>query len=215
MQVLMPHHPLPAIWNQAEQERPARRCRIGNLQLHGAALEQFNEFLNRADPQRRQLNADQLACAARALYQETHGVPIPPSIYDRLRCAALLRMMRRDEDWEPDDTTVKRSDTVLLYVMQYDDLIPHDAPVIGHLDDAILVDVAWPTLSGEAAQYLDYRRLREMEAELRGIDPRHMHFRRSDWLEARDFEQKLLRHARALGLNAYAPAPEPTRFRVH
>jgi hypothetical protein len=188
---------------------------MGALMVAEPALQQFNDALQEADPQHRQLNADQICSTARRLYEQASPLPVPESIFERLRWLALLHVMQVDGDWEMQNDAAAHTDTVLRYFFQRDDLIPHNAPVIGHLDDAILTDVAWPTLVPEVTDYLDYRRLRRMEAELRGLRPAQFHFNRNDWLEARDIEARWAEHMRSQGLQRYVEKPVIDIFRVH
>lgn len=203
MQLPSTNPPLPVPWNRSLRRQPPRRHRIGTLQLQEPALERFNRTLLDCDPFGRQLDADQIVSAARALCAEGDGLPIPASIYARMRCAALLHVLQSDRQWQMEADAARQVEVILRYVMESDDLIPHDEPVIGHLDDAILMDAAWPGLRAEAAYYLDYRRLRRLEADVRGLQPASFHFNRNDWLEARDAERRMHGHLRHQGLDAY------------
>ena len=57
-------------------------------------------------------------------------------------------------------------------------------PTVGRLDDAIVVDAAWPRLGDEIDSYLDYCRLRALEARLRGCGDTEFKFNRADWQRA-------------------------------
>src|SRR3546814_13200927 len=74
---------------------------------------------------------------------------------------------------------------VMDYVRSRRDLIPDDLPRVGRLDDAIVLDAAWPRLADEVACYLDYCRLRRLEAELRECDVSQFTFGRAAWEQAR------------------------------
>lgn len=214
MQMLSLATPLPLHWDPSKDPSRARRRRAGTIQLRDRALSRFNSVLSATDLAHRQLDADQIASAARNLFNLPH-LPIPACIYDRLRATALLRRMARDRDWEPDPASADCVEHVLEYLADTDELIPHNAPVIGHFDDAILVEVAWPRVGNEASMYQDYRRLRRMEAELRGIDAARMGFNRDDWLNAREAEQRLMQRFRGQGLGSYRIAHGSVAFRVH
>lgn len=214
MQLMIDYLPLPVSWNQAQHEQ--RRRRMGALLVEDAALQQFNEALLAADPLGRQLSADQICSAARKLYEEASPLPVPESIFERLRCLGLLRMMQSDVDWRMPPDVAAHVDAILSYVYQRDDLIPHDTPVIGHLDDAILADAAWPSLAPEVADYLDFRRLRRMEAELRGLRPAQFRFTRDDWLTSREGERRWQERFRDQGLDHYGEVEDFYEyFRVH
>src|SRR3546814_8684622 len=80
--------------------------------------------------------------------------------------------------------------------------------------DAIVIDAAWPRLADEVACYLDYCRIRRIEAELRECDVSQFTFGRADWEQARRAESAWTEHCRACGQRSYLPAPPPRHFRV-
>jgi hypothetical protein len=214
MQDLSLASPLPLRWDPERDPDHARRRHIGGIQLSDRALERFNSVLSTNDLGHRQLCADQIATGARFLFTEPQ-LPVPPCIYDRLRATALLRRMSRDSDWEPEPDAAECVDRLLQYFADSDVLIPHWAPVVGHFDDAILVDAAWPRLAHETACYQDYRRVRRAEAELRGADPATLGFKRDDWLAAREAAERLMRRFRGQGYESYRHPHGGAPFRVH
>lgn len=100
------------------------------------------------------------------------------------------------------------------YLRSHHDLIPDSIPRIGRLDDAVVVDTAWPRLAGEMLAYADFRRLRRIEAALRQCEAGDFRFTRSDWLESRQAEAALAAHRARVRETAYAPAAVAV-FRVH
>ena len=103
---------------------------------------------------------------------------------------------------------------MVAYADDTHDLIPDWLPQVGRLDDAIVVEAAWPTLRGEVACYRDFRRLRALEAGLRGCRPDELPFDRHAWEVARQAEAALAAHRRRVRESSYVPAPTPV-FRVH
>ena len=66
----------------------------------------------------------------------------------------------------------------------------------------------------EVADFLDYCRVRSLEAGLRGREPGAFGFTRSDWEEARRAEYFLDRQRRCIRESSYLPLMEP-RFAIH
>ena len=126
----------------------------------------------------------------------------------------ILREQRLAAVQRADGDTVTTARTVLEYARGHDDLIPDWLPKVGRLDDAIVVDTAWPLLSAEFDDYLDYCRLRAIEARLRGCEVSGFSFSRDDWMEARYGEVALDRHQRDVRDHSYLPR-EPARFYIH
>ena len=214
MIALSPRLPLAVAWQEVENQQD-RRSRAGNLQICNNSLDRFNNVLEITDPKRRQLSADQIATTARGVYAENNGLPIPVSIYERLRCIAAMNAMFKELDWEIEEVAAWRSATLLEYFKSREVLFPNNAPVVGYLDDAILMEAAWPELRGEVSNFYDYRRLRRIEAEGRGKQEKRFRFTRNDWLESRAIEEKLLAHVRRSGLGSFINSRSTPMFRVH
>ena len=214
MIALNPQLPLPVAWNGSENQQD-RRSKAGNLHICNNSLERFNHVLEVTDPLRRQLSADQVATTARGVLAQHNGLPIPINIYERLRCLAAMNSMFKELDWEIEELAAWRSATLLEYFKSREVLFPNNAPVVGYLDDAILMEAAWPELRGEVSNFYDYRRLRRIEAEGRSKDENHFRFTRRDWLECREIEQRLMAQVRRTGLNSFVETRSAPMFRIH
>jgi uncharacterized membrane protein YkvA (DUF1232 family) len=93
--------------------------------------------------------------------------------------------------------------------MEEDGLIPNHIPVLGRLDDVLLLELAWPAIAAEIDDYLDFRDYRS-SAQPDGDGPA----RRNAWVRERMAELARLQHQH-MG-DRYAPAETPsTGFRVH
>ena len=108
---------------------------------------------------------------------------------ERLRRAEHLRRMLNDGDWELDAELRERSRLLISYLRDVNDLIPDDMPLVGHLDDALLVELAWPAFRGETLDYGDFCRFRSAERP-RGTAAE----RRLAWENACLAEAALLQH---------------------
>lgn len=122
--------------------------------------------------------------------------------------------MAADRAWAAANEVVECARLVVDYANDSQDLIPDWLPRIGRLDDAIVVEAAWPTLGREAAGYRDFVRLRALEARLRGCEPEELPFDRDAWQAARVHEAALSAHRRRVRESTYVPAPS-AMFRVH
>lgn len=207
--------PLPSILTQAgTPSGPHRRHRLGRFQPTKGGIDRFNRLLVRLGREQAPLQADQLATAARQLLDAQPGGAVPECIAQRLRQAEVVGRMLADAAWQPAAAALPLARDLLAYVQGDDDLIPDALPRLGRLDDAIVVDTAWPRLAGELACYADFSRLRIVEARLRGCHVQDFSFDRRDWKTARATEAALLAHRRHVRESSYAPAPADC-FRVH
>jgi uncharacterized membrane protein YkvA (DUF1232 family) len=131
-----------------------------------------------------------------------------------MRLAHTVTQMLADPEWQPAADAVEPARLVVDYARRPHQLIPDNLPVIGGLDKAVVVDAAWPQLAGEVDCYLDYRRLRVIEAQLRHCRVFEFHFGRQEWLAARAAEAALIGHCRRVGSSSYLPGGAAAMFRV-
>ncbi|TWI04928.1 uncharacterized protein DUF1232 [Luteimonas cucumeris] len=205
--------PLPLDTNTANG--PRRRHRLGNLELANGALRHFREVAGALQPDQPVPDVDAIASAARTLAHQFDGMRDAPCIRLRLRCLAAMRAMAAERDWELDAVQQRRIALVAGYAANQDSLIPDAVPVIGHLDDAVLVDLAWPSIRLDLENYLDFRRLRAEEAMLLGVRPHEVRYDRQTWQEARIAEQAWREHVAQRGQNSYLSMSPPIAFRIH
>lgn len=215
--ILATARPLPA----ALQQRPAptvpsaqrrRRSHVGGFRLAALEVDRFNAFLISLGRSQAPYDRDQLATAARELCDCSTG--LAPTIGFQMRRAAAAALMVDDPAWDTDNEARAVASRVVSYVRGHNDLIPDQLPRVGRLDDAIVIETAWPLLAAEVDEYLDYRRLRRIEARLRGCAPGGFGFTRAQWQHAFRAETALAAHQRSVREHSYLPA-SASRFQVH
>lgn len=206
--------PLPAVLDQPSPIGPGRRHCIDNFHLTAASVDRFNSLLARLGRRSAPLDCDRLATAARELRDHTVGAAEPACIVQRMNRLEAAARMLDDTQWEPIDDAGNVAALMVHYVNGRYQLLPNSLPTVGHLDDAIAVEAAWPSLQREVAAFLDYCRVRSLEASLRGRDTATFGFTRSDWEEARQAEFYLEKQRRCIRECSYLPQME-IRFAVH
>ena len=204
-------HPLPSALSRAEPAHSARRFRIGGYEIDEIALDLFNELLARLDPRHAPIDRDQMASAARDLADRREELPVSLCIYQRMRQAGAIDQMLTDPGWTPEEAVVSPARLVLDYVHAADDVIPDTLPRVGRLDDAVVVDTAWPVLAPEIRNYLDFCRLRHIEAGLGGKGE----FGRPEWEQARSAEAQWIAHCRRVGGSTYLTGVVGGGFHVY
>lgn len=204
---------LTAVLRAPAASGPHRRHSIGGFSPSPWALDRFNAVLRQLGREQAPLDCDHLATAARELCDCSNALAAT-AIGVRMRRAAALDRMIADRDWQAANEALEVGARIVDYIRDRDDLIPDTLPRVGRLDDAIVVDTAWPRVADEVRAYTDYRRLRRVEAGLRGCDVHAFAFDRDDWLQAREAEAALAAHRARVRDSAYVPAPCAT-FRVH
>lgn len=216
MKVTLDHlAPLPSALDHPPLENPRRRHHIGDHDPDPHALQHFNDVLRYLEFPQAPLDCDQLASAARELVDGTrHGVA-PRCIQQRMRRGAAIDLMVDDPDWETHDGTAVRAGMVAHYLRGNTDLIPNAMPVVGRLDDAIVVEAAWPSLVTEIREYLAFCRLRHEEATLRGETRRHFGFTREQWQAAARAEAEWIAHCQRVDQESYLARESVSGFRIH
>lgn len=208
--------PLPAILDQPEFAGPGRRRRrrIENYCLTPLNVERFNNLLLRLGRRQAPLDCDQLATAARELCSRNIDTVEPPSIRQRMRQVETAALMVGDPNWTAANDAVDAARLVIDYARGIDNLIPDWVLKVGHLDDAIVVDTAWPRLADEIERYLDFCRLRDVEAGLRRCSSPARSFNRADWEQVRREQAALVAHQREVREHSYLQE-SASLFRIH
>lgn len=213
--MLIATSPLPAVLDQPGSIDPGRRHRIDGIDLSEGAVERFNSWLTHLGRRGVPLNRDHLATAARELHDTAGGTSEPPCIEQRMKLLEAAARMVADAQWKPADTDVADiAAEMVQYANGQQQLLPNSLPGIGRLDEAIAVDAAWPRLAAEVDAFLDYCRVRSLEAAMRGCDIGSFSFTREDWEQARGAEAELEHRLHRIRDNTYLPTPV-ARFVVH
>lgn len=206
--------PLPTILDQPAPTQPGRRHFIENYCLTTRDVDRFNALLLRLGRRDTPLDRDQVVTAARELCDSNSLAVEPPSIRERMRRVETAALMIDDPDWDGANDAIDTARLVIDYARGSDDLIPDWVPAVGRLDDAIVVETAWPRLALEIDRYLDFCRLRDMAETGRGNGSSTVHFMRADWERARREEAALVAHQKQVREHSYLPR-SASLFRVH
>ena len=218
--------PLPDALSRPRLNGNGRRHLIGQHDIDPGILQHFNDLLAQIDFDHEALDRDQLASAARELVDRrvdarsanaaapTDGIA-PPCIRQRMRRAGAIDLMLSDPEWEPPALPAFAAKVVVDYIRGSVTLVPNTLPVVGRLDDAVMVETAWPRAAAEVRDYLDFCRLRRIEAELRRETRLHFGFTRDQWSAARQAEAGWIAHCQRVATSTYLPAGSSRMFRVN
>jgi hypothetical protein len=177
---------------------------ITSLELRAEKLRRFNEIVQRVAPGKSEFNADQIAGAARRVLRAAMKGQESTFIKVRMRRAGEIRAALDDAQWE----VAAKIEPAMREIVAYLDesasaLIGNDVPVVGLLDDAILVDAAMDTLRAELDDYADFCRYRVGEAARLGISPNQVKIRRETWFHERQQELRLEQQLRRVRNTSY------------
>ncbi|HRG15906.1 MAG TPA: YkvA family protein [Pseudomonadota bacterium] len=154
-----------------------------NIELSDNDLDHFQEVLKRAHQTAGSKSSREITDAASKLLEDAHASHAPEFITERLAKLDALINMVHDEGWGLPEEDKARVLTALTYFADPKDVIPDNVPVVGYLDDAIMIELCVRELKHEVEAYDDFCSFRKHEAEERGLDPATLN--RAEWMEDR------------------------------
>lgn len=164
------------------------------IELSDRDLEHFENAQKQAVAAAEKKSAEDVIKAAEALLAEAVKAEVPDFIAQRLAKLDDMIAMLRDEAFALPEEDRQRVLSALVYFADPKDIIPDSVPVLGFLDDAIMIELCTRALRHEIEAYDDFCDYRQREAEARGLDPATLG--RADFLEARRAELIDRMHAR-------------------
>jgi hypothetical protein len=160
------------------------------------------------------LTMDQLAGVARRVLRVAAAGGESPFIRSRLRRAEEVRALLADAGWSTSEDAGGRMRALVGYIDDPNGLFRDDVPVIGRLDDALLVDIAMDVLRDELDDYAEFRRFRGAEAARLGVADDAIRVDRAQWQAERDAEVRLEQQLRRVRGASYATGAAERVFRV-
>lgn len=179
-----------------------------DLPLRSTAIAQFDALLHEINPDAVRVDPSRL----QHLIHWLLGLPADAAhdvLDSRLSRIEQLRAMLDDPDWDTDDAMRARLVKLFGYIDRGDDLIDDHEPLVGLLDDVLLIELAWPVFAEEAEEYDDFSLYRENEHPAGSGNQQ-----RVAWMRDRLAEIALWRHRARVGESHYALSGQPEVFRV-
>ncbi len=164
--------------------KPLRGHRVGDYEMTEAGMARFNQALRALSQDVPTLTLDQFATAAQRSLDRYKDGRQPAFVSSRLAVLERMEQLAADPGWEVDADFSRGLAAVRDYVAATDDLIPDGLPVVGRLDDAVLIDVAQQLVREDLADYEDFCRFRQVAAEFAGVGIQETGLSRAQWLEA-------------------------------
>lgn len=157
--------------------------------LDNSDIEYFREVMNRAQDGASDCSEQEIIDFARNILEGVEPAKPPLFVRERLERLATMIAMLEDPEWPLDGEERLDVISALAYFHNPADLISDDVPVIGLIDDAIMIELVARELKHQLEAYDEFCAYRSSEERLRGGD-----VSREDWLKAK--QELLMRRMR-------------------
>ena len=162
------------------------------IELSDKDIERLNHAVKATSQAADKASIEAATAAATKLIEDASKGEVPDFITQRLHKLDAMIAMVRDEGWAMGGEDQQRVLSALAYFIDPNDIIADSTPVLGFLDDAIMIEICTVELAPELAAYAEFCDFRHNEAESRGLDPANVG--RAEWLsERRDELQDRMR----------------------
>jgi uncharacterized membrane protein YkvA (DUF1232 family) len=121
-------------------------------------LKHFRGQMRKARAAAKEAGSEAVISAAEALLERVRLADAPEFVRDRLGKLATLIAMVKDERWAIPADIRKRVVGALAYFAQPQDMIPDDVPVLGFVDDAIMIELIVRELRHDIEAYQEFCR---------------------------------------------------------
>jgi uncharacterized membrane protein YkvA (DUF1232 family) len=163
-----------------------------NIELSDKDIERLNSAAKASSQRGDKASIEEVTEAAKHLIQDAGKGDVPEFVVQRLHRLDEMIAMVRDEGWAMGEDDIQHVISALAYFVDPDDMIPDSTPVLGYLDDAIMIEICVVELASELSAYAEFCDYRQNEAVRRGLDPAKVG--RADWLSGRREELQDLMH---------------------
>ena len=134
-----------------------------SFELEEPDLEYFREHIRTACEEAADLSEAEVIEKADALLSQITASEVPEFVRERFQRLRILIGMLIDKEWALEDEERKNVLDALAYFANPHDLIPDGVPVLGFIDDAIMVELVSQGLKHEIEAYNDFCAYRASE----------------------------------------------------
>lgn len=131
-------------------------------------LEHFKIIMKETVERAGKLSDEEVLSKAKEMCQEVEGKELPDFVSTRMESLSALISAVEDEEWQmPED---EKQDIMysLAYFSEPHDLVPDNVPVLGYVDDAIMIELVVQDMSLDLKAYREFCSYRTTEENRRG-----------------------------------------------
>ncbi len=150
------------------------------FELTESDLDHFRDVMRKAQSGATELNEAEILTNAKNISQDIKG-SVPEFVSDRIKKLETLVAMIEDSEWKI--PAEERSDVLsaLAYFSDPEDLVPDHIPVLGFLDDAIMIELVAEELKDDIEAFEEFCAYRSREEERTGDTT----VTREEWLDSK------------------------------
>ncbi len=157
------------------------------IDLSEQDLDHFRAAMRRAREAAHHLSPEEITASAQKLLKDTRDVVVPDFVGMRMRKLDTMIAMVHDAGWNLTEAERKEVLSALTYFCDPQDAIPDNIPVLGFLDDAIMIELVVEELKHELDAYEDFCQFRTSAVNESGAVAASG-LNREDWLAKRQEE---------------------------
>ena len=122
----------------------------------------FRDSLKKSREAVRDAEEQEIIDAMRHVLDEIRSnEPLPDFVAQRLPVLETMIQMLADDDWLLPDADRERVLAMFVYFSDPEDILPDDIPVIGYLDDVIIIELVTTDMTHVREAYDDFRKFRK------------------------------------------------------
>ncbi len=130
-------------------------------------LKYFRKFMRDAKASAKAAPEAEIIAGARTTVEAAKAATLPAFVAPRINRVSRLVDMLEDPEWDLDATGRANVLSALAYFADPTDLIPDEVPVLGYIDDAIMIELVVRELRPEIDAYEDFCKFRASGASKR------------------------------------------------
>lgn len=162
--------------------------------LEDKDLDFFRAQMKRVRDAAERTSEAEVIASAEGMIKEVSESNVPSFVLQRIERLQVLIDMVRDDEWSLTESERDNVVAALAYFADPEDIIPDNVPVLGYIDDAIMIELVVIELQHEIDAFEDFCRYRQEEASRN----RNPDISRDEWLavKRRDLHARMRRRRR-------------------
>lgn len=169
--------------------------------LEDKDLEFFRAQMKRVRDAAQRTSEAEVIASAEGMIKEVSESNVPSFVLQRIERLQVLIDMLRDDEWSLTESERDNVVAALAYFADPEDIIPDNVPVLGYIDDAIMIELVVIELQHEIDAFEDFCRYRQEEASRN----RNPDISRDEWLavKRRDLHARMRRRRRGVSTRSH------------